>query len=335
MNANLDKEENAAKRDACLRVLELLSSVEGQSAWLEDTSATTSYLQGYVNDDAELPEQVQDCVDEGYVYNLQISSDVIYYYGTEMLSVLNGSCEMEDALEAVDEYCKNGSDDVDYDQSVVGTVTEDLLYENYNTRLEETAIGNLVADAAAELAGTDLAVINGGGIRASLYAGDVYGADLSAVCPYDNKIVVVAATGRVIREMLANGISQTSREDDIPAGRFLQVSGLRYAYRPMTEDAPAELLSVTLADGMPLEDDEIYQIAINDYMAGASGYMENNGDGYTMLNVYSDDVSKAKDVTLVCATGASYADAMMAYFEKHKNSEISAECEGRILVVND
>lgn len=60
--------------------------------------------------------------------------------------------------------------------------------------------------------------MNGGGIRASLYQGDVLGADLAAVCPYSNTIVLVEAEGRVIEAMLENGISQTIRDSEIPAG---------------------------------------------------------------------------------------------------------------------
>ena len=46
--------------------------------------------------------------------------------------------------------------------------------------------------------------------------------------------------------MLENGISQTVREDTLPAGRFLQVSGLCYSYRQADEEQPSKLLSVTL-----------------------------------------------------------------------------------------
>jgi hypothetical protein len=333
LNKALAEAGSEAKLDASLRVLALLSSQEGQQAWLADTEATTSYLLGYENEPQELPETVTACIEAGGIYHMQMSSDVVYYFGYNMLQVLCGNQDIDEALAAVDEYWENGSEQVDYDQSVVGSVTTDLLYENYNTRREETAIGNLVADAVAELAGTELAVVNGGGIRASLYEGDVYGADLSAVCPYENYIVVVQTTGAVIEQILENGISQTLRENSVPGGRFLQVSGLRYAYQPMTEDTPAQLLWVTLADGTPLEPDEVYEIAINNYMAGSSGYLNNNGDGYTMLNLYSDDVPLAQDVTLVRETEATYADAMEQYFASHQASAITEKCEGRITVV--
>ena len=209
-----------------------------------------------------------------------------------MSLVLDCKSDIGDALALVDDYCRNGSSEVDYDQSVVGSVEEDLIYENYNTRREETAtnrfgtdrfgVDRFVADAVKEYCGSDIAVINGGGIRASLYEGDVRGEDLDAVCPYPNKLIVVKAKGTVIEEMLQNGISQTVRDGAMPAGRFLQVSGLCYSYRPLEGEKPAALLSVSLPDGSELEDDTWYTLAITDYMAGSNGYLDNNGDGYTM-----------------------------------------------------
>lgn len=335
INSDLRKEGNEKKLDACIRILNLLSTSEGQEAWMEDTRAVYSYLSGFRLSQAQIPQGIADCVEKGYVYDLQMPSNVIQYYGKNMISVLDGKTEMKDALAAVDDYCRNGSDEVDYDQSIVGSVAEDLIYENYNTRTQETAIGNLIADAVREYSEADIAVVNGGGIRASLYAGDVLGGDLNAVCPYANKIVVVETKGSVIMEMLENGISQTLTESMIPGGRFLQVSGLRYSYRPMEENAPAELLSVTEADGSAFEPDKQYTVAITNYMAGSSGYLDNNGDGYTMLNLYSDTAPKAENVKLVRETGGTYCDALKLYFDRHREETIMAMPEGRIVIVGE
>ena len=110
---------------------------------------------------------------------------------------------------------------------------------------------------------------------------------------------MVEADGSVILQMLNNSISLTERDSDIPAGRFLQVSGLQYSYRPQSGGAQAELLSALLADGTPIEPEARYKLAITNYMAGSSGYLDNNGDGYTMLNLYSDDVPKTEGVRLL------------------------------------
>lgn len=332
INAALAAPEKKTEYEACQRILELLSTQEGQSAWIADTQATNSYLTGYLDEENQVPAGLETCVENGYVYDLQMSSNIVQYFGSRMISVLNGKTEMADALAEIDQYRMEGSEAVDYDQSIVGSVAEDLLYENYNTRREETTIGNLVADAVAEYADAQIAVVNGGGIRASLYQGDVLGADLAAVCPYSNTIVLVEAEGRVIEAMLENGISQTIRDSEIPAGRFLQVSGLKYVYRPKIGDEPARLISVMLPDGTPLEANVRYKLAINNYMAGSSGYIDNNGDGYTMLNLFSDDVPLGEGIALLKDTGATYADAMRVYFNAHQDELIKPELENRILV---
>lgn len=69
-----------------------------------------------------------------------------------------------------------------------------------------------------------------------------------------------------------------------------------------------------LPDGTPLEANVRYKLAINNYMAGSSGYIDNNGDGYTMLNLFSDDVPLGEGIALLKDTGATYADAMRVYF---------------------
>lgn len=332
INAALAAPEKKTEFEACQRVLDLLSTQEGQNAWIADTQATNSYLTGYLDEENQVPAGLETCVENGYVYDLQMSSNIVQYFGSRMISVLNGKTEMADALAEIDQYRMEGSEAVDYDQSIVGSVAEDLLYENYNTRREETTIGNLVADAVAEYADAQIAVVNGGGIRASLYQGDVLGADLAAVCPYSNTIVLVEAEGRVIEAMLENGISQTIRDSEIPAGRFLQVSGLKYVYRPKIGDEPARLISVMLPDGTPLEANVRYKLAINNYMAGSSGYIDNNGDGYTMLNLFSDDVPLGEGIALLKDTGATYADAMRVYFNAHQDELIKPELENRILV---
>lgn len=335
INKALGGEENREALEACIRILELLSTQEGQEAWMEDTRAVNSYLSDYEAQAAAVTEGIAGCVKAGYIYDLQLPSNIVQYFGKNMTLVLDQKMQMGDALAALDDYCRNGSEEVDYDQSIVGSVAEDLLYENYNTRREETQIGNLIADAVREYSGAGIAVVNGGGIRASLYQGDILGEELSAVCPYPNKIILVEAKGSVIISMLENGISQTVRNDTLPAGRFLQVSGLCYSYIPTDGEQPSRLLDVTLADGADLEPDAWYTLAVTDYMAGSGGYLDNNGDGYTMLNLYSDTVPKAENIRLIKETGATYCDALKQYFQKHKDEPVKAVLEGRITVAGE
>lgn len=321
--------------DACHRVMEVLATAEGQEAFMADGSERKSYLVGGVSEEPEMPEGLKECDEDGYVYHIKVPGNVMRFFGEKMISVLEGKEEMAEALAEVDDYYYNGDEEVDYDVSIVGTVAEDLQYENYNVRLEETALGNLIADAVREVTGADMAFVNGGSIRGSLYAGDLYGYDLEEICPYDNRMVVLETDGDTIWKMLENGISQRTKVEGVPGGRFLNPSGLCYSFKEESADEPAELLSVTLPDGSPIDPDGTYTIAVTDYMAGTSGYLDNNGDGYTMLNVFSDTEPKASNVELKEETGKTMQDVLRIYFQNHAHEAVASQTDGRITISNE
>lgn len=334
VNKNLAQSGSEDKLDAALRVLKLLSTEDGQKAWMQDANAVFSYLQDGETLSQDIPEGIRDTVNNGYVYNSTLPNNVAQYFGRQMNMVISGKTTVEEAMKAVDNYGRNGFTSGEQADVIVGTMAADLIYENYNTRTEETALGNLIADAVRAYSGADIALVNGGSIRSSLYEGDVWEADLAAVCPYGNKIITVKLSGETLKAVLANGISQTNRGESIPGGRFLQVSGVCYTYRPMKdENDTGELLDVTLPDGMPVEDDDEFIVAVTDYMAGSSTYAEGNGDGFVMLNVYDDN--EEKKVTLVSETGVTYREALKAYFSGFEGEVISSGLESRITIAKE
>ncbi len=335
LNAVLTEPGREDVLNAARQVLALLSTPEGQSAFIRDIGASQSYLAAEVPVSGEIPEGLADCVSDGYVYNVQFPAKLLQYFGRSMAGVLNGENDLDEALGNVDHYFLAGDDEIEYDQSLIGIAAGDMIYEDYNVRREETGIGNLVADAIREMTQADIAFANGGSIRGSLYEGNIFGSDLDVVCPYDNTVVLLEAKGSVIREMLANGLSCIVQESGIPGGRFLNVSGLCYSFRAPAGDRPAELLDITLPDGSPFDESRTYTIAVTSYMCGADGYLDNNGDGFTMLNVYSDTAPLAEGVALVQETGKTFGDALQFYFQAHNDEAILARPEGRIKVVTE
>ena len=155
------------------------------------------------------------------------------------------------------------------------------------------------------------------------------------VCPYGNTIVVLKVKGSVIREMLQNGLTRLIQENGIPGGRFLNVSGLCYSYRAPEENSQAKLLDITLPDGSAFDESATYKIAVTSYMCGKEGYLDNNGDGFTMLNVFSDTAPRADGVELVQETDKTFGDALQLYFQNHNGEAILLVPEGRIKVVKD
>lgn len=116
---------------------------------------------------------------------------------------------------------------------VVGKTLVDLDGARERVRTQETNLGNLIADAYLEKARkaipeTQLALVNGGGIRASIPAGDVTLGQVLEVMPFNNMLVILRLTGAEILEALENGVSKVEDEH----GRFPQVAGMRYAFDP-------------------------------------------------------------------------------------------------------
>ena len=111
---------------------------------------------------------------------------------------------------------------------VVGKSEVDLPDSDENgkrlVRNSETALGDLAADAFRIMMDADIGIMNGGGLRAAIPAGDITLGTLFKVFPWGNLPCKVAVTGQTILDMLELGASKYPKEN----GGFLSVSGLKY-----------------------------------------------------------------------------------------------------------
>lgn len=142
--------------------------------------------------------------------------------------------------------------------------------ERTKVRAGETNLGDLLTDAMRKTAGTDVAITNGGGIRASIAAGKVTKGDIITVLPFGNLIVSINVTGAELLAALNNGASDFPNEK----GAFTQVSGMTYKIDTAKEKGK-RVHSVTVG-GKPLDLKATYSLATNDFMAVG-------GDEYTMF----------------------------------------------------
>jgi 2',3'-cyclic-nucleotide 2'-phosphodiesterase/3'-nucleotidase len=154
----------------------------------------------------------------------------------------------------------------------VGATSVPLDTRNEIVRTQESAVGNLIADLMRAAMQADVALVNGGGIRGNAVtpAGDLRRGDVIKILPFANKVVKLEVSGEALRAALESGLSQVERT----AGRFPQVSGIRYSFDP-TRPAGSRLVSVTVG-GRPLEPQARYTLATFDFIMGG-------GDGYTMF----------------------------------------------------
>ena len=113
-------------------------------------------------------------------------------------------------------------------QRVVGVNEVNLsIYDALGNRIvrnQETAIGNFSADAFREVLNADVALVNGGGIRADLPLGEITFNDLLSVFPFNNTACTATLTGQQLLDALEFAVSFLPLED----GTFMQVSGLKF-----------------------------------------------------------------------------------------------------------
>jgi 2',3'-cyclic-nucleotide 2'-phosphodiesterase (5'-nucleotidase family) len=212
---------------------------------------------------------------------------------------------------AVDAY----NEELDKDLDVpVGTTTVELDSRRSTVRGEESTMGNLIADATRETLGADVAIANGGGIRGdrTYDAGTVLTRkDILSELPFGNTAVLIELSGADLLAALENGVSEV--EDG--AGRFPQVSGLRYTY-DAAKDAGNRVTEATVGDA-PLDLEKTYKLATNDYIYGG-------GDGYEALTRGEAIVDPSGAVLL--------ASVVMDYIEE--KGEVAPKVEGRITRLN-
>ncbi len=135
---------------------------------------------------------------------------------------------------------------------VIGEAVVALDGERANVRTKETNLGNLVADVMRDAGSADIALTNGGGIRASINAGAITVGDVFTVLPFDNTLVVLEVTGANIKAALERSVSEYPDQ----LGAFLQVSGLSFEFDPAK--APGERVVSVSVDNKPLDEKKAY-----------------------------------------------------------------------------
>ncbi|MBE6693023.1 MAG: bifunctional metallophosphatase/5'-nucleotidase [Ruminococcaceae bacterium] len=182
---------------------------------------------------------------------------------------------------------------------VVGISDIDLKITDANgirlVRNRETPIANLCADAYRYITGADIALVNGGGVRADILKGEITYADIISVHPFGNALCVVEATGQEILDSLeiASRATQKVYEENGYAvgeeGSFQHVSGMKYTidtsipagvsfdengmFAEFTGERRVKNVMILGADGIyaPLDPQKIYTVASHNHLIKSGG----------------------------------------------------------------
>ena len=206
-------------------------------------------------------------------------------------------------------------------------------------RSAETNLGDFVADGIytyfneVEKLHCDVAIMNGGGIRADVPAGDWTFKTCKQVSPFGNVACLMSVTGKQIQDALEFA-ARFAGEDGKENGGFLQVAGATYEIHtdiPNTVQTDEKNVWIGSATGTPrVQNVKIYDKASGSYLpldpgatyalAGMNYTLRNLGDGFAMF----DGAELIKDYVsedyLVMATYAMIFDGADAAGLPHLSS---------------
>jgi len=203
-----------------------------------------------------------DMTEEGFVFS-HVTSEVFN------LRNMKADLAEDPAVKAIiDEYYVVLGPILD---EVIGSIEKDLPHNTND--MEVTPMGQFVAKTMAKVGGTQIGIINGGGIRGGFEAGDITMGTMYSILPFDNALVTLEVSGAELRQLIDHGINSP----DFRSGQFY---GIKVWY---DEDAEYKerVTSIRLLDGTPIKDDEMYTVSTLDFIY-------DGGDKY--------DFSKAENV---------------------------------------
>ncbi|WP_117161083.1 5'-nucleotidase C-terminal domain-containing protein [Paraliobacillus sp. X-1268] len=199
-----------------------------------------------------------------------------------------------------------------YDDLIADKMNEVLGY-NANTMTGsysndgDHGLGNLIADAMLYSMDSDFSLMNGGGIRDQLLAGEVTWGNLYNVMPFGNTLMKVEVTGADMYEIINEQLSPQYGPD-------YSVGGMKYTWDTSTNEA----IDIMFMDGTPIDEDETYTLTVNNYMGTSEGPIKDLGMNVEMGPVDLD----------------SFVDYVKS-LESTEANPIDYAAEGRIVAVDN
>lgn len=204
----------------------------------------------------------------------------------------------------------------DLREKVVAETARPIGGDREICRARECEMGSLVADAMLDRVkdqGISMAIINGGGLRASIDQGPITMGEVYTVLPFQNTVATFLLNGADVVAALENGASQMEEG----AGRFAQVAGLKYTVDPAAEPGSriSDVMVMRDGDWAPIDPQAEYGVVSNNYM-------RTGGDGY---DIFASSARDAYDF------GPDLAEVLAEYLAA-QGPDYAPEVDGRITV---
>ena len=186
---------------------------------------------------------------------------VVKYYGKLIETVMDSSIYDKPAEEKVEKMEASVN-------KQLGQVIGKLETEWKASHFSESNLGDFETDAFREKSGSDIAFINGGGLRKSLGKGDISLRDIWEINPFGNELNTFSINGKTLKILLNNYtfLRLKGDEEQKPLD-FLDCSGLTYSYDSRKYPADKDNLIIDAkVDGKDIDDNKMYSIITNNFV---------------------------------------------------------------------
>ncbi|KAK4640002.1 hypothetical protein QC761_611250 [Podospora bellae-mahoneyi] len=194
---------------------------------------------------------------------------VLDYHGAPV-HLTNTTAQDEDLQSQIDQWRKP------FEEFAAQVVGESLVVlDQSRCLLEECLLGNFMADAMLQYRVNNttpetapaFALINAGGVRATIDEGPITRGEVLTSFPFGNAIVEISMSGERLWSTLEGIMSKVNQVNGRPVTSLLQVSrGIVIEYNP-DATATTKLVAITIG-GKPLDKTAEYRIVTLDFLAG-------------------------------------------------------------------
>lgn len=295
VNKHLAEPANKEKYELAMKLLEYISTPEGQAALSADTGAMYSSVRDVPPPDIAEIEDLIPALNDGRYAIFPELKNAQGALREGLAGMVAGTMDKNDVISLVDEQNINSAEDLQAE--VIGKASEDFS-------LIET--GNFVTDVMRERAGTELSLFldngkdgryNGKGIRAKLYQGDQTPADIACVLPglkYGEKgaLLKITMTGEDLISTLEHAIPVNNNE----TGWFYYFSGLKMSYS-VTDEPGSRIKEISDEKGKPIDPQKLYSIAVMDETVPEEYIKSSEDTGVLISQVLIDEIKDKGEIS--------------------------------------
>jgi 5'-nucleotidase/UDP-sugar diphosphatase len=200
--------------------------------------------------------QAENKLKYGTLIKLSIGSDGTLHRSMQLTDIRNSKKEKPAIRAMVDKYNDNP-----VLNEVIATASDDFsTYEE---------LGYLMADAQRNAAGADIALMNPGGVRIDrLDKGPVTIKNVYQLDPFGNELVVTKLTGEEIYSLMRAAWTVDDKSPLYPSGITTDLK--------INAEGNIESITILAENGIPIEMNRIYSVAMNNYMTQVYKYKHND-----------------------------------------------------------